>query len=113
MLILGGWVLLMSGVPLYPLFILTRLHLLAERVQLLKPLEFRAASQPRGTNMNGLNDVLAVNGSSQDQSLALTRLCVPSSLDSGLQRRGPVLLRRYRGTSFMRKTHPPRITIGP
>ena len=37
-----------------------------------------------GNNLNGVNDYRTENGSSPGQSLALTVLCVPCSLDSGL-----------------------------
>ena len=36
-----------------------------------------------GNNSNGFKDVCTGSGSSQDQNLALTGFCVPSSLDSG------------------------------
>ena len=45
----------------------------------------RAAAAQRGeNNLNTFNDVRTENGSSQGQNLALTGLCGPSSLDSGL-----------------------------
>ena len=43
--------------------------------------------QVRGNNLKDFNDVRIENGSRRDQNLALTALCVPSSLDSGHSRR--------------------------
>ena len=42
-----------------------------------------SVAERKGNNVEGLIDVRTENGSSQGQHLALTSLCVPSSLDSG------------------------------